>query len=187
MKNRYRNETNDLRDGAEFDCRHGVDLDWPPVPYHMHPHYEFYLLIRGNVQMLIEDESFDAHPMDLFIFPPGVLHRALVLGSSIPYERAYLYITRKALGSIDDTYRVIDSLLNIIRVLTVTNEDVLLAFQTKARDFEDCLMAVCARSNHCDGIVTRNKKDFVNFGAALYTPAELLRLFADGKNGARQG
>ncbi len=97
------------------------------------------------------------------------------------------YITRKALGSIEDTYQVIDSLLNIIRVLTVTNEDVLLAFQTKARDFEDCLMAVCARSNHCDGIVTRNKKDFVNFGAALYTPAELLRLFADGKNGVKQG
>ena len=92
------------------------------------------------------------------------------------------YITRKALGSIEDTYQVIGSLLNIVRVLTVTNEDVLLAFQTRARDFEDCLLAVCAKSNKCDGIVTRNKKDFLNFGVALYTPSELLRLFADGKN-----
>ena len=91
------------------------------------------------------------------------------------------YITRKALGSIDDTYRVIDSLLNIVRVLTVTNEDVLQAFQTKAKDFEDCLLAVCAKSNQCDGIVTRNQKDFLNFGAALYTPAELLRMFAEQK------
>jgi AraC-like DNA-binding protein len=97
MNNRYRNETNDLRGGAEFDCRHGVDQDWAPVAFHMHPHYEFYLLIRGNVQMLIEDESFDAHPMDLFVFPPGVLHRALLIDSSVPYERAYCYVTRKAL------------------------------------------------------------------------------------------
>ena len=97
------------------------------------------------------------------------------------------YITRKALGSIDDTYQVIGSMLNIVRVLTVTNEDVLQAFQTRAKDFEDCLLAVCAKSNQCDGIVTRNKKDFLSFDIALYTPAELLRLFADGKNGAKRG
>ena len=89
------------------------------------------------------------------------------------------YLTRKALGSTDITYQVIDSLLNIVRVLTVTNDDVLSAFQARAKDFEDCLLAVCAKSNHCDAIVTRNKKDFLNFGIALYSPAELGRLFAD--------
>ena len=97
------------------------------------------------------------------------------------------YITRKALGSIDDTYQVIGSLLNIVRVLTVTNEDVLQAYQARAKDFEDRLLAVCAKSNQCDGIVTRNKKDFLSFDIALYTPAEMLRLFADGKNGVKQG
>ena len=89
------------------------------------------------------------------------------------------YITRKALGSIDDTYQVIDSLLNIVRVLTVTNEDVLQAFQARAKDFEDCLLAVCAKTNQCDGIVTRNKKDFLSFSIALYSPTELVQLFAD--------
>ncbi len=102
MNKRYRNETNDLRDGTEFSCRHGVDQDWSPVPFHMHPHYEIYLLIRGNIQMLIEDESFDARPMDLFVFPPGVLHRAQLVDSSGPYERAYCYVTRKALADMSD-------------------------------------------------------------------------------------
>lgn len=87
------------------------------------------------------------------------------------------YITRKALGSTEDTYRVISSILNIVRILTVTNDDVLKAFQVKAKDFEDCLMATCARSNKCDGIVTRNKKDFLTFGITLYSPEELLQLF----------
>ena len=102
MDKRYRNITNDLHGGAEFDCRHGLDQDWSAAPFHMHPHYEFFLFISGNAQMLIEDESFDAHPMDLFIFPPGVLHRSLVLDSSIPYERAYCYLTPKALADMSD-------------------------------------------------------------------------------------
>ena len=87
------------------------------------------------------------------------------------------YLTRKALGSLEDTYKVISSLLNILKVLTVTNQDVILAFQQKARDFEDCLLATCAKSNKCDGIVTRNKRDFITFGVTLYTPEELLMLF----------
>ena len=35
------------------------------------------------------------------------------------------YITREALGSVEDTYRVINAVLNIVRILTVTNTDVL--------------------------------------------------------------
>ena len=77
------------------------------------------------------------------------------------------YITRKALGSVEDTYRVISNILNIVKVLTVTNDDVVSAFQVKAKDFEDCLMATCAKSNKCDGIVTRNKKDFLGFGGPV--------------------
>ena len=68
------------------------------------------------------------------------------------------YLTRNALGSLEDTYKVIGSLLNILKVLTVTNQDVILAFQQKARDFEDCLLATCAKSNKCDGIVTVKSK-----------------------------
>ena len=87
------------------------------------------------------------------------------------------YLTKKALGSLEDTYKVISSLLNILKVLTVTNQDVILAFQQKARDYEDCLLATCTKSNKCDGIVTRNKRDFITFGVTLYTPEELLMLF----------
>ena len=89
------------------------------------------------------------------------------------------YITREALGSVDETYKVIDSILNLVRILTVTNEDILNAFQVRARDFEDCLMATCAKSNQCDGIVTRNEKDFLTFGIALYSPEELLKKFEE--------
>lgn len=86
------------------------------------------------------------------------------------------YLLKRHLHDTDETYRAIGYTLDIARVLTVTNEDVLTAFAAKAADFEDCLMAVCARSNRCDAIVTRNKKDFRGFGVTLLSPAEAVEL-----------
>ncbi len=86
------------------------------------------------------------------------------------------YIIRHTLIDTEETYQVVGSILDIVKILTVTNTDVLTAFQMHAKDFEDCLMAVCAKSNHCIGIVTRNKKDFLGFGIDLYSPEEFMRL-----------
>ncbi len=83
-------------------------------------------------------------------------------------------ITRKALGSIEETYNVIGEILNFVKVLTVSKEDVISAFQQKARDFEDCLVATCARANHCSAVITRNKKDFSDFGIPLFSPEEIV-------------
>ena len=41
MDKRYRFRLNDLPSSAEYECRHGLDNDWPVGPFHMHPHYEF--------------------------------------------------------------------------------------------------------------------------------------------------
>ena len=89
------------------------------------------------------------------------------------------YLTRRALHSTEETYKVVGHILNLVKVLTVTNDDVPTAFQARAHDFEDCLLATCAKSNKCDGIVTRNKKDFLTFGITLYSPEEFLDLFAE--------
>ena len=50
----------------------------------------------------------------------------------------------------------------------------LFAFQKKAKDIEDCLVAACAKSIHCDYIAARNKKDFEGFGISVLTPTEIL-------------
>ena len=86
------------------------------------------------------------------------------------------YIVRKRLGNPDKAYEALGHVLNIVKVLTVTNDDVNTAFFIKAKDFEDCLLAVCAKSNKCAAIVTRNKEDFQAFGIDLYTPEELLAI-----------
>lgn len=88
------------------------------------------------------------------------------------------YLVRKYTHSAELTYKAVGKLLEIVKVCSVTNNDVLTAFQRKARDFEDCLVATCAKSIRCDYIVTRNKKDFEEFDIPLFTPEELLQQFA---------
>lgn len=84
------------------------------------------------------------------------------------------YLVRKYTHNTDLAYKAIGKLLEIAKVCSVTNNDILIAFQAKAKDFEDCLVATCAKSIHCDSIVTRNKGDFEGFGIPVFTPAEIL-------------
>ena len=84
-------------------------------------------------------------------------------------------IVKKCPQSTDLAYMALGSILNIVKVLTVTNDDVLNVFMQKATDFEDCLLATCAKSNKCSAIVTRDKKDFLDFGITLMSPEELLK------------
>ena len=89
------------------------------------------------------------------------------------------YIVRKALKDIDATYKVMGALLDIVGVLSVSGADVQRAFALRAKDFEDCLMSESAKTNKCSGIVTRNAKDFEEFGVELYSPDELLANFPE--------
>ena len=88
------------------------------------------------------------------------------------------YLVRKALHSTGEAYEALGNILKIVKILTVTNDDVTSAFLQHASDFEDCLLAVCARSNKCDGIVTRNKKDFMSFGITILSPEEVIGSFS---------
>ena len=60
------------------------------------------------------------------------------------------YLVRKYTHSTDFAYKAVGKLLEIVKVCSVTNNDILIAFQKKAKDFEDCLVATCAKSIHCD-------------------------------------
>lgn len=85
------------------------------------------------------------------------------------------YLARKYTRSTELAYNAVGKVLEIVKVCSVTNNDVLVAFQKRARDFEDCLVATCAKSIQCDYIITRNKKDFEEFGIPLLEPSELLQ------------
>ena len=133
------------------------------------------LMIDTNIilDVLLEREPFFEQSKGVLnLCEKGKLHGFISASTATDL----FYITRKALGSTNEAYKALGHILNIVKVLTVTNDDVNQAFLKNAKDFEDCLLATCAKSNKCAGIVTRNSIDFAKFEITLYTPDEILTM-----------
>ena len=127
------------------------------------------------IDVLLEREPFVEHSCKVLSLCEEHRVDGFVSASSVT---DIYYLVRKYTHSTDLAYKAVGKLLEIVKVCSVTNNDVLTAFQRKARDFEDCLVATCAKSIHCEYIITRNKKDFEEFDIPLLTPAEFLQQFS---------
>ena len=97
------------------------------------------VLIDTNIilDVLLKREPFYESSREILDLCENRKLEGLITASSIT---DLFYITRKALHDTGETYKVIGSILDIVKVLTVTNSDVEIAFQKKSHDFEDCLM-----------------------------------------------
>jgi len=144
------------------------------------------LMIDTNIflDVLAEREPFYAHSKAVLDLCESKKVQGFLSASSVT---DIFYLIRRQLHSIDLAYQALGSVLDIAKVLTVTNDDVLNAYIARASDFEDCLLATCAKSNKCDAIVTRNKKDFLTFGITLLSPEELLELFPSDEGEESEG
>ena len=136
------------------------------------------MMIDTNIiiDVLLEREPFYAHSKTVLDLCENKDIYGFISASA---ATDIFYLIRKGLGSTDEAYKALGHILDIVKVLTVTNDDVTDAFLVKAKDFEDCLLATCAKSNKCSGIITRNKKDFLGFGVALYSPEDVLEMMTD--------
>ena len=131
------------------------------------------LLIDTNVilDVLVRREKFYEKSRAVLKLCEAGKIQGYVTASSIT---DIFYIVRKALKDMDETYKVVGALLEVVGVLSVTGADVQRAFTVRAKDFEDCLMTECAKSHKCDGIVTRDSKDFQDFGITIHSPEEIV-------------
>ncbi|MGN0599676.1 MAG: PIN domain-containing protein [Oscillospiraceae bacterium] len=87
------------------------------------------------------------------------------------------YVVRKYTHNTELAYKCLGHLLDIVKVLPVTNDNIVAAFIAKAKGFEDRLLAECAMANSCAYIITRNANDFSDFGVPLLTPKEAIEKF----------
>lgn len=86
--------------GREFEAYHFVAQHAQAVVYHNHPYYEFFFFLSGHTRIVVEGLDVRLARGDVLIYPPGVMHRNIHLDALVPYERFYLYATRKFLNSI---------------------------------------------------------------------------------------
>ena len=138
------------------------------------------MMIDTNIilDVLLEREPFYAHSKAVLDLCENRNIHGFISAST---ATDIFYLIRKGLGSTDEAYKALGHILDIVKILTVTNTDVMDAFLQKAKDFEDCLLATCAKSNKCSGIITRNKKDFLEFDITPYSPEEILDMMTPRK------
>lgn len=86
------------------------------------------------------------------------------------------YIARKISHSKERSYKAIELVTKILEICDVTSDIIHTAFQHNADDFEDCILAECAKANECSYIITRSEKDFSEFEVRCITPEEFIEI-----------
>ncbi|MBQ7508550.1 MAG: PIN domain-containing protein [Spirochaetales bacterium] len=74
------------------------------------------------------------------------------------------------------TRSVLETWLNLMKILEVSEEDCIKALGSQITDYEDAVIAQVARRNSCDYIVTRNLKDFENSPIPAVSPSQFIGL-----------
>jgi predicted nucleic acid-binding protein len=84
------------------------------------------------------------------------------------------YLVQKHLQDRRKTRDEVRKLFDIFDVLDVTGSDCISAFDIGVPDYEDALLAQCARRAKADLIVTRNENDFSDSPVPAVSPQEFL-------------
>ena len=103
----------------------------------------------------------------------------------LPEESVQKYVSASAITDIYDIARqeikdksqvknLLKTLLQIIHVAAVSENDILAALDSDWTDFEDSVQNAVAESHDYDAIITRNKNDDNNSNLKIFSPAEFL-------------
>ena len=85
----------------------------------------------------------------------------------------YAYIDRK--NDHNKMYDNLRMLCNVFEVLPNDKQNIINSINLIPKDFEDAIQYSAALSGKCDCIITRNKKDFIEFSQIpVLTPSEFL-------------
>jgi predicted nucleic acid-binding protein len=87
------------------------------------------------------------------------------------------YVARRALRDADATKNVIAKLLGAFQIAGVDKGDCMSALALDMTDYEDALVAVCAKKIKADYVLTRNTKDFINSPVPAIKPIDFSDLY----------
>ena len=102
--------------------------------------------------------------------------RKLTICTSVVSINNIHYIVRKVLGE-KKSREVIDELLEILEVLSVSNEDVKNAIKSKFKDFEDAVQySVALKEKSIHAIITRNVKDYKSSDISVFNSDDFIKM-----------
>ncbi|GHU75428.1 DNA-binding protein [Clostridia bacterium] len=89
------------------------------------------------------------------------------------------YLLRRHLKDRNNTREAVRKIIMLLPVLDVTASDCDLAFDLSMHDYEDAVLAQCAKRHKVDCIVTRNEKDYVNSPVTSIHPDVFVKRLAE--------
>ncbi|MDR0515047.1 MAG: PIN domain-containing protein [Coriobacteriaceae bacterium] len=87
------------------------------------------------------------------------------------------YILNKTLHSTEQAKQSVQKIITILDVLDVNGTDSERALDLPLSDYEDALLACCAKRHKAEYIVTRNLKHFEGSPLKVISPGDLLKVF----------
>jgi len=132
------------------------------------------VLIDTNVILdaVMNREPFAASAQSIFIKAAEDKISASITANSVT---DIYYLVRKHLQDTDKAKRVLHKLFSLFDILDIGKSDCVKALGLKMNDYEDALIAVCAKKNKCDLIITRNEKDFIHSSVKAVCPDDFLK------------
>jgi len=106
-------------------------------------------------------------------------HTGCILASTIT---DIFYIAEKYMKDVHVLYMLMEDLLENILLVALSRRDLMDTLEKREKDFEDCILAVCAANAGCDLIVTRNPKDFKNAVVTTVTPEQFVLKYLNQKH-----
>jgi len=85
------------------------------------------------------------------------------------------YHTVKVVRDDKRVRQLLRKVLSSLKVIDVLNRDIQMALASPMPDFEDALLAACAKRAKSDYILTRNEEDFADSPVAALTPEVFLK------------
>ena len=85
------------------------------------------------------------------------------------------YVLRKELGSAGQARQAVMKIITLLDVVDVTGTDCERALDLPMSDYEDALIAYCAKRHKIDLIVTRNPKHFEGSPVKIISPEDALK------------
>lgn len=79
---------------ADFEIFYYNDVRIDHISFHHHEYYEFYFFLEGDATYQIKDVTYTLHYGDYLLIPPGVPHRPVFHGQTMPYRRFVLWISQ---------------------------------------------------------------------------------------------
>jgi len=134
------------------------------------------ILVDTNVvlDVLLKQEPFLKDSFEIF----QLADEGFIIGclSSASITDIF-YLLRKKRHNTVDVYPIMDDLVALFSVVTVSDVTISSALSLRWKDFEDAVQYTVAKENNVEYIITRNEVDFENSDIPCMSPANFIKFF----------